>query len=166
MDKRAFFVIGPESSGTRMMTKALLLASDGYGDAGHGQRMDGSSFENLPDVIVFRRSLPHARKWPDVCEIISRMQSAGYKVIVIAMCRNIDVLVRSQLKHHHVESRHQALGNIDQANGIIESIESVDVNYGEFVTNRNARAALFTRLGLNVPNMQFYDGNEKYKVSL
>jgi LPS sulfotransferase NodH len=51
MDKRAFLVLGPESSGTRLMTKLLMVAGC-YGDDGHVQRLDRDPLPNVPFEVV------------------------------------------------------------------------------------------------------------------
>ena len=54
-----FLVIGPESSGTRMLAQAFI-SSGCFGDAGHSQRLDRDiSVGKTPKVL--RSSLPHGR---------------------------------------------------------------------------------------------------------
>lgn len=54
---RAFLVLGPESSGTRLVT-AILQAGGCVGDASHDQQFDDYPFGDYEDV-VWRRSEPH-----------------------------------------------------------------------------------------------------------
>ena len=69
--RKAFIVVGPESSGTRATTKVLGLGGC-FGDAEHDQRIDSFLVKNQlpPNVgdspIVLRRSVPHEGVFPDL----------------------------------------------------------------------------------------------------
>lgn len=69
--RRAYVVIGGESTGTRMVTN-LLVKGGCFGDSGHTQRIDGmikeKRFTELKEImdkqpVVIRRSLPHDSAW-------------------------------------------------------------------------------------------------------
>ncbi len=93
----AYLVLGPESSGTRMMTR-LLLAAGCIGDGGHEQRWD----ERLPDgetPIVWRRSLPHGGDWPSIDLMTHRLRERGHRVHGVVMARDWTAVVRSQREH-------------------------------------------------------------------
>src|SRR6185437_14276821 len=100
---KAFLVIGPESSGTRMVTDSLIRAG-AYGQPGHSQEMDDFSFTGRPEMIVFRRSVPHGDLWPDITRIVRQMIEAGYSVSPIVTYRDKDYCVRSQLRVGHQET--------------------------------------------------------------
>lgn len=55
--KRAFLVLGPESSGTRLVTEMLIVGGC-VGNSGHEQAFDDQPFGDH-DVVVWRRSEPH-----------------------------------------------------------------------------------------------------------
>lgn len=55
--QHALVVLGPESSGTRLVTE-ILIAGGCVGESGHEQRFDERSFGEL-DPVVWRRSEPH-----------------------------------------------------------------------------------------------------------
>ena len=83
MTKRAFLVLGPGTSGMRLMTR-LLIAAGCYGDDGDDQRLD----HGLPAdeaLIVWRRSLPHRGEWPDLRAMIRGLEAAGYETTAIVM---------------------------------------------------------------------------------
>lgn len=60
--KQAYLVIGPEASGTKLLT-ACLIAMGAYGDAGNDQRLDEDMTPGHTIThggpIVLRRSVPH-----------------------------------------------------------------------------------------------------------
>src|SRR5580658_69529 len=110
---RAFLVVGPESSGTRMVTGALIKAG-AYGQSGHAQEMDNLDFSGRPDLIVLRRSVPHGNVWPDLAQIVRRMNEAGYAVSSIVTLRDKDFCVQSQLRMARQNRAEQ--GNSDPVN--------------------------------------------------
>src|SRR5688572_25231295 len=108
---RAFFVLGPESSGTRLATEILLNAGC-YGSSDHIQSLDHlldietederKQFINdlvpLDTSIVWRRSIPHNTIIPS----ISGMSAAIYprKPHIIITVRDPYCIVQSQLNNH------------------------------------------------------------------
>lgn len=93
----AYLVLGPESSGTRMMTK-LLIAAGCIGDGDHEQRWD----EHLPEgetPIVWRRSLPHGGEWPSLDLMTHRLRERSYRVHAVVMARDWTAVARSQQEH-------------------------------------------------------------------
>ena len=109
---RAYLVLGPESSGTRMMTR-LLLASGCIGDGDHAQRWD----EQLPDgetPIVWRRSLPHGGEWPSLDLMTHKLRKHGYAVFAVVMTRDWTAVARSQMEHWN-HSWESALDNLRTA---------------------------------------------------
>ncbi len=163
--RKAFFVIGCESSGTRMLTESLISAG-AYGDYAHVQRMDDLNFYDLPDVIAFRRSLPHARSWPPINALYNMMTLAGYEVITLIMWRKEKYTVLSQLKLGHVDSEEQAKKHIAEAFSRIGKFshgkECEVVGYEEFVTDPWYRSGLFWDYGLTDPTITYYNANEAY----
>src|SRR5581483_9496380 len=108
--KRAFLVLGPESSGTRLVTRCLIAAGcQGCGD--HAQDLD-ASLDGAADLIVWRRSLPHGSLWPDLREMLLALRSHGYAVQVLVTVRSHYCMVRSQIRARHVQTSSQAERNI------------------------------------------------------
>ena len=172
--KTAYFVLGPESSGTRMLTEALCRCGI-YGDAGHVQRMDDLDFAKTPERIVFRRSLPHggatARHWPAIAGIVLRMREAGYRVVPILILRDLDATVKSQVAFPHVPNEAEARYNVQYAvQHALSQLAQVGlwpvvVPYEPFVRDARVREQFFHHLELPVPDMSFFDANEKYRSS-
>lgn len=166
MEKRAYIVIGPEGSGTRMMTQALI---DGgcWGDAGHQQDLDIISFSeygHLSEMIVFRRSLPHARWWPDLQLYIEAFENSGYNVFVIAMNREDDYMIASQLARQHITAERQGRLNIAVARTVISRLtRCLKIGY-EAVIEPGVLAGFISSIGLDGDKVtQPYDGNAKYE---
>jgi LPS sulfotransferase NodH len=123
--KKAYVVVGPESSGTRLITK-LLIDAGCFGDGGHGQSLDKSGDQSrefleesrLPQddtPIVWRRSYPHAGKWLDISKPISQLQRKGYEVRVVVTTRDWFPMIQSQMKERHVKDETVGLHNVQKA---------------------------------------------------
>ncbi len=166
--KTAYFVMGPESSGTRMLTKSLCAVGI-YGDFKHKQRMDDLDFSKTPDKIVIRRSLPHGDAWPAIADLINLMKQAEYRIIIpILILRDKDATVKSQLRHAHAKTVPESKANIQfSIDHMMRQLAEVGlwpivVPYEPFVKYEKVREAFFRHLGLPIPIMAFYDANEKY----
>lgn len=168
--RTAYFIMGPESSGTRMLTKAFCNLGI-YGDSGHSQRMDNLNFSQTPASLVIRRSIPHGGGWPQIAGIVNKLSQAGYQSITpILILRNMGVVARSQVQRGHVKSESEARVNITRAvNLVYTELASVGklptvVVYEAFVNHITVRKAFFQSLGLREPVMEYYDANVKYML--
>ena len=170
--RKAIFVVGPESSGTRMMTQFFIPR--GYkGGGGHSQPWDDMRFRKYPDRIVFRRSMPHGGRWPDLVGIVNKMQAARYVVYPIFTWRDPRYMALSQVNASHVGNTAEALKNIALAvthldTAFIElGIRPVRVVYEEFISNESFREALhglFT--SVDAAPFEVRNENSKYNKSL
>jgi hypothetical protein len=165
--KIAYFVMGPESSGTRMMTQAFISVG-AYGDGGHWQKLD-KGFIGAPDKIVFRRSLPHGKNWTQIHKFINRMKQAEYQIInPILIVRDKEVTAKSQIKNKHVKTIEQGYENITKAiDHVYRELALVGmtptvIHYEPFVNRPGVRRHFFRSLGLENPKMDFYNANDKY----
>ena len=97
--QKAILVVGPESSGTRLMTQ-MLLACGACGDPSHDQRLDKKIPKRM-GCVVWRRSYPHGapkvRHWPEVDIMALRLEEAGYEEIV-AVIMNRNPIVRRTVR--------------------------------------------------------------------
>lgn len=115
----AVLVLAPESSGSRGATKFLI--DNGYwGQDSHIQILDQfvsgqkQLFEIVPsdtNKIVFRRSIPHAKVYPDLYQIDTAFLNEGYKTRWLIVIRDIPDVVRSKVLRQHVEDEEQAIYN-------------------------------------------------------
>lgn len=166
--KKAFFVIGPESSGTRMMTQAFI-ACGAYGDGGHKQKLDSEGFGSGRKLIVLRRSVPHGMVMPKIAKLIQKMHKQGYQTIPVVILRDKDKCAASQVKNHHAKNIQEAKDGIKQAIGhIYHQLANFQspvhvIHYEPFVKVRKVREGFFKRFGFEHPAMEFYNANIKYK---
>ena len=166
-DKRAYLVLGPESSGTRLMTR-LLIAAGCEGTDEHVQPWD-SQTPTAP-LIVWRRSLPHGGQWPDVQRLVARLQEADYAVTALVMSRDWHPMALSQIDNGHVADMAQAISHIQRAYGLIfPALAALRIPFelinleGLIARPQQAVAELVTRLGLAQPAaVEVYDANAKH----
>ena len=168
--RKAIFVVGPESSGTRMMTQ--FFVQRGYeGDHGHSQPWDDMKFREYPDHIVFRRSMPHGSKWPDIVGIIGKMQAANYTVYPIFTWRDPRYMALSQVSASHVHTTDEGLKQIAQAVLHIDTafgelgMRPVSIIYEQFISNESYRRAihgLYARV--DYTPFAVHNGNSKYDM--
>ena len=166
--KRVFYIIGPESSGTRMLAKAFIR-SGVFGDSSHTQRMDFLNFAGYPDDIMFRNSIPHAHVMMPIAEITGIMEGFGYNVYHVLIDREDYYMELSQVKRGHQPSVESARESIALARKHIASqidelrVHPALVQYEQFVGKAAERRVLFESYSLPEPDMYFYNANETYE---
>lgn len=152
MNLRSFLVLGGESTGTRVLTKILMLAGcEGSND--HVQPWDDRSPEG--ELIVWRRSLPHARRWPDIASMADQLRFFGYDVTALFITRDWHAASRSQVLAGHVSDVAAAEKNLAAAH--VHALRGIamahcpwrGVTY-ESLSSRGTRQALLEALGLPV----------------
>jgi hypothetical protein len=175
---KAFLVVGPESSGTRMVTDALIKAGV-FGQATHAQEMDNLDFSGRPESIVLRRSVPHGNVWPDLTQIIRGMTAAGYAVTPIVTHRDKDFCIQSQLRLARQLAAHHGVSPQLVKESTVRSLFyraykhifahlstcgafPVICHYTSFVNNEEFRQLFFAQLGLPCPQLELYDADLKY----
>ena len=170
--KRAFLVVGPEGSGTRLATR-ILINGGCIGSAEHFQPFDKGSIEG--ENVVWRRSFPHLGQWPRVEELLSRLWDYGYKsdVSAVLTIRDPFVLERSQVANKHASTLLKATENVRMGflqvwNEVIltgVAVQFVPLVYESLLLNpRKVQRALLERLGLDTsrPPLVIHHGNQKY----
>jgi hypothetical protein len=165
--RRAFFILGPESSGTRMLTHAFNRCGV-FGDEGHIQRLD-AGFRQAENEVVFRRSVPHADdENPPISEIIADLRSEGFQVIPVAVLRDKDACAASQVRNRHAPDELAARRSIESAISHIfreianSGLYPIAVQYEPFTGSVAVREVFFRSFGFDVPQMTFFNGNERY----
>ena len=166
--KRAFLVLGPESSGTRLWTR-ILIGAGCFGDDGDVQRIDSG----IPDesMVVWRRSIPHGRKWPAIPMITTDLRIAGYHVAALVTTRDWYAATQSQVAAGHVPNADAGRANLQRAypfiTGALTSnrVPYVMASY-EALVQRPDRflqwVSVQLGLGLGLPDGGVYDGNAKW----
>ena len=165
---QVFFVIGPESSGTKFLTKALLLATNGYGEAEDNQSLGNDDVlkfpDSLPETIVFRRSLPHGNKWPNIKFLWEQFSYNGYNIMPILILRDPDITIKSQIKNGHVKTPEEARENIKKYKYIYDELPVMPtITTYESLMITILRQSFFQSIGLEFPKeLEVINGNAKY----
>lgn len=171
MTPRAFLVVGPQSSGTRLATR-LLIAAGCTGDGGHEQRFDDP--EKLAAArgaaaIVWRRSYPHADEWPSLRNLCRAVEGLGFEPAVIVMARRQSVVIQSQLRtFRNVPTADVARADIARAYASIYAElpagVPVEVVTYESLTAPGGATDFVESLGLwwREQPEHIYDGNARY----
>lgn len=108
-NKKLFLIIGPESSGTRI-TSRFLIESGCWGSYEHYQILDSAvtssdvnEIQHLTkdlSYIVFRQSVPHGQVWPNLTDLQSLFQKAGFDVFFIFTIRDWIINEKDARQHH------------------------------------------------------------------
>lgn len=172
MSKRAFVVMGPPSSGTRLLTR-LLIAAGCAGDGDHHQRFDNVA--PTADLIVFRRHFPDGRvpAWAEGRDVFRALRWLGYSVSVVIINRDWHCTIQSQLAAPHAADVVGAYHWLHDTwrkifHYLPDDMPFYIVSYESLVQRPQvATAALLKQLDLcPLPAMEpIKDGNEKYYVS-
>lgn len=165
--KRAVIVVGPESSGTRLVT-GIFTKAGFAGSDGHDQPWDHKD----PDgrLVVYRQSIPHNHQWPDFEALAGRFRRLGYEVAFVATDRDDAAMMASQVNAGHVTTRTQAWENIKRArqhiaDGLkVAQAPVARVQYERLVADpRGVIERLLARYRVPLPEVEVYDGNAKWK---
>lgn len=113
--KKVFIVVGPESSGTRIVTRLLCMAGCA-GDYGHEQRLDRFVCSEIAEegidvcgvigehceTIVLRRSIPYdSDRRPDILGIGTWFRSVGFLPYYIVTMRDWTCNAASKINMGH-----------------------------------------------------------------
>lgn len=177
-----YFVIGPESSGTRLTTR-ILCESGCFGDFEHYQRLDEFVNNNVDDLnkittaplIVFRRSVPHGDADPNVKEIIDKFKLFDYVPVFIVPIRNLYELCKSKMNNNHKGTIQEAFDAVQrEIQFIANSILNIGFSYYCFNTSflfREPEIALynlskFIKLEISVNSILtfLYDADKNHIV--
>lgn len=168
--KRAFVVLGPESSGTRLMTR-LLMAAGCVGDGDHWQRWDELQPEEELIVIRRHRVLPsRVPPWATSDNLVLALQAIGYNVFAVIVTRDWHATACSQIAAPHAPDAHTALASMRNTWRNIFANLPADVpfevvSYESIVQRpRQTLSMLCQRVGLPPPAglEAVQDGNEKW----
>ncbi|MFW6047241.1 MAG: hypothetical protein ACOCP4_05595 [Candidatus Woesearchaeota archaeon] len=110
------FVIGPESSGTRLMTKLFIKL--GYeGEDTHKQKLDSIKLNESLDSskdIVFRRSIPHGGIIPNIIALHEYFKSQKFDIYTIITHRDFLANTFSKVANKHSEQENVRQDILDQ----------------------------------------------------
>jgi len=163
-NKRCFFVVGPEGSGTYMMAEALVEAGCSY-IANEGN-LEGVLPYCPDDTIVIRRSIPHRKEFIDLYTIASIASQAGYDVLPIGILREPNA-VRLSVYNRAATIKKDVFENMIGAITCMAELGSgfpiLPITYEAMIGSKGFREWLFREIGLPYPsNYIFLDQNGKY----
>lgn len=168
----AYLVLGPESTGTRFTTRILMKAGC-LGSDQHAQIWDKSPFPQPSQPIVFRRSIPHSKVWPDIPSIVQRLREKGYTVQAVVTSRDWYATSKSQAKHH-VKDQSEAYVNLGKVYPHIfnalskENVPYILVTYESIIHNIDSINKLLGYLQLQalgekeLIELNIQNGNKKW----
>jgi hypothetical protein len=171
MSKDVYFVLGPEGSGTKLVTELIIRQTGAFGAPDHDQGLldnyidgDEEVFEEIDshEHIVFRRSYPHGGAVPKIQAIVKALKKLG-NVTVVVTVRSWPTLVQSQIHlNQHADTPAGAVDNIKTAyREIFYWIRRLKLNYtmvsfAELLKNKTATLHyMFSELG------HMYEGNQE-----
>lgn len=127
--KQAFVVVGPESSGNKVMTALLVRAGCvGTADDEHLNLWDRIEPATEKQVALMY-SYPHGSEWPDLRNIYWRLTNKGYLTWILIMVRDHFCVMRSQVERR-LKPAPIAEANYQRAyREIFKQIESGDMPY-------------------------------------
>tara|TARA_B100000989_G_C19472688_1_gene441440 strand:+ start:666 stop:1202 length:537 start_codon:yes stop_codon:yes gene_type:complete len=103
--KKGIIVIGPESSGTRNLTR-LLISAGFAGDSGHEQRFFNPEIfkKEKPEKFVIRTSVPHDNQLIDFVRLKEVYENLNYKIYVLITSRDWNCMLQSQVNAGHTDT--------------------------------------------------------------
>jgi len=167
---KGILVYGAEGSGTRLFTK-ILLSAGCIGDSDHSQEFDNDIPEAGDDDLVWRRSFPHARRWPNIEWMVESLRDKGYEVNAVVMCRDWKAQIGSQMGHGHIGMERIGYRNAQIVYPAIFTwlsnlnVPYILVTYEGLVMRPKQYAEYilgFFGLELEEDMVDVYDGNKKY----
>ena len=177
LQPRAFLVLAPASHGSHLVTDILIHAGCHGGSGGRDDSARDRSvqpWDKAPpsgqDPIVWRRSIPHGGRWPDIELMVRSLRQAGYAVSATVVTRDRWAALQSQLERRHVDDLETGKKNIERAYEHIffhvqkAGLDAHVVSYESLVHYPAAQDFLLEELGLEPPKERFpvWDGNEKW----
>lgn len=169
--RKAFLVIGPESSGTRVTTK-VLIENGCFGSDKHFQPMDGFRDPSLLDpydFVVIRRSVPHNKYYPDMNRIYDYYGRAGFEYIhTIVTTRHWPYIAESQVSNRFAGCLSEAILSVQLAYKLIFSNINMPYtvsSYTDLVSNpEDYQKWLCAQINLPfIRGINIVDGDAKYK---
>ena len=163
MEKTGIIIIGPESSGTKLLTR--LFMEQGYS----GDDTDNQSYDTVNPTykkVVWRRSLPHGKIWYNVPDLVRKLDCLEYNVKVVGIIREMSATCQSQIRHGHVRDMEEAMRNYKQSLLYLKDVDYM-LTYESLVLSPNtSMQRMFNMLNLGKVGkiwITIDDKNKSYK---
>lgn len=191
--KYVYFVMGPESSGNRMLVDTIQSCENFSPEGGYDGERDKyvrvsnwlercskdwykamtESLLKASDKVVFSRSIPRGgwpnKKWFPLANTCKAMFLAGRTIFPLVPHRIKEYVMESQVRRRHVLDHETSRGFIEKAYEHIFSelsevrLNPIIVKYEYFVMDKNYRDWILEQLDLRNPSIEFFNANEKYQ---
>lgn len=170
---KAFLIVGPESSGNRMMAQSFDSVGVSNACIKNGKYISGPhSIDYNNNPLSVSRSMPYNGQWFDILKLYRDLQLDGEfdTVYLITLDRQTEFMANSQIVQGRVIELDRAYINIERARNYIESTirllsfegaKPIRIQYEDFVTSSKYRKEIFTFLGLPEPTLEYFNANEQ-----
>ena len=157
--KTAYFVFGPEGSGTYMLAEAFVSVGCTYVD-----KLLESVPEDFDERIVARMSLPCAGEFIAPQSLYKPFRRAGYICNFLVIFRDANASRESVLRREPWRNYGQVWREYKKALEYISGFlfYATVVSYEAFVDSLGYRKWLFEFHGLPEPKGEWHNSNEKY----
>jgi len=147
MERKVFFVLGGESTGTRLTTR-LLVDAGCFGDVDHTQRIDEWAYKHVGSLeerlqkgqpLVWRRSFPYGEKYPDIMKDLVdpmfRLYGVNHDddVMFLVTMRNWLCAAKSAVAARHCDTKEEAINRLKFAYVKIFSFFAKIVRYQSLI---------------------------------
>jgi len=179
-------VTGPESSGTRFLSRILGTHSRIELLSAHQHTMETDEFWKKPcwetleplfrerEIVLTRRSLPHNHRWPNFWDTLRICDENGIRLYFLLTIRDRSCMLRSQLKMGHITSISEGEANLRKAASVMEELFRTPL---WFLVSYEALMILRWKLirqiykFLHLPyeestEVEFLNGNSKYLLQI
>jgi len=190
MNKKAYIITSPPSTGNRMMVRAIESTMD-FGRGGHSYVEENSydyvskfisfkdkinpitlneKLQDAPDQFVYVASVPAGNVYPPIGEIIKTITKNNYIAWPIVMHRHRDYVVKSMVARHHTKTEHEAVTLLTNSYDYIfmelakARAYAYIIKYEVFVTDEHYRDYILRKM-LDLPDtahMDFFNANDRY----
>lgn len=143
-----------------MLAEAFVSAGCTYCD-----KDDVKAFleDQQPNLLVLRRSFPHAGQWPGMHDIFTSISRHNYGMRLLCIVREPFAAKHSVMKRSVVYKAFEYEEAFRKCGEYVDRWGGIVVPYEYFVSSKWYRKSLFEeRMDLPEPQMEFYDGNAKY----
>lgn len=107
----AVIISGPESSGNKVLRN--ILVDSGFSDVSECTYIKDVALNFIGDSkVVWLRSAPHAREFPDYSLMATILRNKGYQVFCLVPLRDWHFTIESQIDRSHVSSIQESLRNL------------------------------------------------------
>jgi len=167
-----FIVLGPESSGNRLIQN-LLVKAGCYGGAGYKLPFNQKLDYNIPypdKPVSWLRSVPHEGNWePNITAMASQLSNKGYTPYLVVVHRAIWCTASSLIDHYggHIEYD-EAMERTVKAwryiAGVMDSFSGPITisSYDEIIRSKYGKNAFLNLLGLDSVDYPVKQCNTKH----